>query len=59
VAAIRPADALLLGETATYGRAADDRAACEVTSGPAAPGQRADGDPGLMRRSNRPVSKVT
>jgi hypothetical protein len=25
----------MLGETATYGRAADDRAACQATSGPA------------------------
>ena len=36
----------MLGETATHRRAADDRAACQATSGPASPGLHADGDPG-------------
>ena len=31
----------MLGETATYRRAADDRAACQATSGPASPGLHA------------------
>jgi hypothetical protein len=36
----------MLGETATYGRVADDCAACRATSGSASPGLHADGDPG-------------
>ena len=41
-------DALMLGETVTHGRAADDRAACHATSGPASPGLHTDGDPGVL-----------
>jgi hypothetical protein len=41
----------MLGETATHGRAADDRAACQATSGPASPGLDADGDPGRAGRN--------
>ena len=43
-------DALMLGETATHRRAADDRAACQATSGPASSGLHADGDPGRAGR---------
>ena len=43
----------MLGETATYGRAADDCVACQATSGPASPGLHADGDPGRAGRQRR------
>src|ERR1700722_5905410 len=46
-------DALMLGETATHRRAADDRAACQATSGPASSGLHADGDPGRAGRQRR------
>ena len=42
-----------LAETATHRRAADDRAACQATSGPASPGLHADGDPGRAGSQRR------
>jgi|SRR5580704_9597671 hypothetical protein len=46
-------DAFMVGGTATYGRVADDCAACQATSGSASPGMYADGDPGRAGRQRR------
>jgi len=43
----------MLGGTAGCRRAADDRAGCQATSGPASPGLHAGGDPRCAARQRR------